>query len=134
MLDVTYWKQPSDISSHWIYAEPTRCLLLLVASYSAYNGVVFASDAIRSTLNVLFGLRGLVLGLALGVLFLAGLLPRLETSHVTDRLDKSALRGVELAGSFAKRSISNRIGMRMCVIADELGCVVRRHYDYELDE
>lgn len=46
-------------------------------------------------------LGGLVLGLALKVLLLAGLLPRLGTSKVADRLDGGTLQGVVLAGGLA---------------------------------
>ena len=81
--------------------KPTSSLLLLVALDSADDVVNLPSDAIRGPLCVALGLRGLVLGLALGVLLLARLLPGLSTGEVADSLDRSALHGLVLARGFA---------------------------------
>jgi hypothetical protein len=79
----------------------TRSLLLAVASDSADNGVLLSTEAVGGAFSVTLGLGGLVLGLALGVLFTAGLGPRLKASGIADSLDDVALGGVVLTGGLA---------------------------------
>lgn len=79
----------------------TLRLLALVASNSAHNSVLLASDTVDSALSVSFSLRGLILCLAGRVLLFARLLPRGGASHVADGLNDIALEGVVLAGGLA---------------------------------
>ena len=76
-------------------------LLLAVASDGANGRVLAAADAVLGALDVALRLRGVVLGLALGVLLLPGLLPGGRAGQVADRLYEVALGGVPLAGGLA---------------------------------
>lgn len=71
-------------SLRWIRCARTLGLLRLVAGDRADDGVLLAGDAVGGALDVALGLRGVVLGLALGVLLLPGLLPRGRTGEVAD--------------------------------------------------
>lgn len=84
----------------------TRHLLLPVARDGADDGVHLARDAVDGALNVILRLGGVVLGLALDVLFPPGLLPGLGAGQVADRLDGRALEGVVLARGLAGRTKS----------------------------
>ena len=108
---------PTDVMSHARATDGahrlTRYLLLTITSHSTDDRVLFAADAVHSALDVALGLGGLVFGLALGVLLLSGLLPRLGAGEVADRLDGRALHGVVLAGGLAakmERKISTSSG------------------------
>ena len=81
----------------------TRSLLLLVARHGADNRVDLAANTVTDALDVAFGLRRVVLGLARRVLLLAGGLPVLETSNVSDRLNDCSLDAMELAIGLAAR-------------------------------
>ena len=81
----------------------TRGFLLAVTSEGAHYCVLLSTNAISSPLDVAFGLGGLVLGLALGVLLLARLGPGVGAGQVADGLDGGALEGVELASGLATR-------------------------------
>ncbi len=77
--------------------------MLPVASDGADDGVHLAGDAVDGALDVVLRLGGVVLGLALDVLFPARLLPGLGAGQVADGLDNGALERVVLAGSLAAR-------------------------------
>ena len=79
----------------------TLNLLRPVTSDSAYHSILLALEAISGTLDISFGLSGVVFSLASSMFLLAGLLPRSSTSHVANSLDESALDGVELATGLA---------------------------------
>ena len=81
--------------------ELTSRLLLAVASHGADDGVLLAAETVHGALGVALSLGGVVLGLALGVLLLAGLLPRRGAGEVADGLDGRTLHRVELAGGLA---------------------------------
>ena len=72
--------------------------MLTVAGNGADDGVLLATKAVGSALDVGLGLGGLVFDLALGVLLLARLRPGGRTSDITDGLDDGTLEGVVLAG------------------------------------
>ena len=75
--------------------------MLAITCDGAHDGILLTAETVHGALGVALGLGGLVLGLALGVLLLARLLPGLEAGDVADGLDGSALEGVELAGGLA---------------------------------
>jgi hypothetical protein len=86
--------------------ELTRSLLGLIASNSTDNGILLARETVDATLGPILGTSSVVLGLAGGVLFTAGLSPRLSAGHVSDGFDGGALDGVELSGGLAARQPS----------------------------
>ena len=81
--------------------ELTSRLLLAVASHGTDDGVLLAAETVHGALGVALGLGGLILGLALGVLLLAGLGPGGGAGEVTDRLDDGAFERVVLPGGLA---------------------------------
>lgn len=90
----------------------TRDLLLAVAHDGADDGVLLAGEAVHGALGVAFGLGGLVLGLALGVLLLARLGPGLGARQVANGLDGGAFERAELAIDLATHTsdVSNEFG------------------------
>lgn len=79
----------------------TRNLLAAVASNGTDDGILLAADAVDGALSVALGLGGVIFGLALDVLLLAGLLPARGTGKVADGLDGITLDGVILASGLA---------------------------------
>ena len=75
--------------------------MLTVPRGSTNNRIYLATDAVDGAFDVTLGLCGVVLGLALGVLLLARLLPCLSTGEVADSLNDSALDRVVLSGGLA---------------------------------
>lgn len=71
-------------------------MLSLIASDSADDRVLVASDPVGRALCVSFGLSSLVFALTLGVLLLARCLPRLGAGDVADSLDDVSLGRVVL--------------------------------------
>lgn len=79
----------------------TSRLLLPIPRHRADNRVFAAPDAVLRALGVPPRLRGVVLGLARGVLLLAGLRPGLRAGERAERLFGGAFHGVPLAGGLA---------------------------------
>ena len=65
-------------------AARTGSLLRAVARHRADDGVLLADDAVLRALGVALRARGVVLGLALRVLLLPGLLPRRRARGVAN--------------------------------------------------
>lgn len=65
-------------------AELTSSLLGLVTRHCANHRVLLADDAVLGALGIALSARGLVLGLALCVLLLAGLLPGSGTRKIAN--------------------------------------------------
>ena len=91
----------------------TSSLLLAIASNSPEHGVLAPANAVLDALDVALGLRGVVLGLALGVLLLPGLLPGGRAGQVANRLYDVALGGVPLAGGLAANAREGRTSVRV---------------------
>ena len=68
---VPYAQHASNARQH----KRTSSLLLTVPSNSSEHGVLAPANAVLDALDIALGLRGVVLGLALGVLLFPGLLP-----------------------------------------------------------
>ena len=92
--------------------ELTSRLLLAVTSHGTDDGILLAAETVHGALGVALGLGGVVLGLTLSVLLLAGLSPGLGAGEVADGLDDVALQGVVLTGGLAamRVHVSNSFG------------------------
>lgn len=83
-----------------------RNFLRLVAFGRSHELVDLAADSIFGALDVPLSLGGLVLGLAAGLLLLAGTLPRLSTGEIANGLLYEPLSFSELAPRFAAKSLA----------------------------
>lgn len=94
------------------YTSLTRYLLRLVPSDSADDRVLLPGDAVHRALGVALHLRGHELGLAFGVLALAGALQGVVPGDFADGLDDVALGGVESAFGLSVGGFQNACEQR----------------------
>jgi len=78
-------------TSHLTLQAHTRHLLLLVTGHGADDGVLLASEAVHTALDVGFGLGSLDLCLTGGMLLAARVGPGGRAGHVANRLDDCTL-------------------------------------------
>jgi len=84
-----------------LIADISGSLLCFISRQGSDDRILVSSDAVGDSLDVLFGLSGVVLSLARRVLLFARGCPRLGASEVADGLNDGAFERMELACSFA---------------------------------
>jgi hypothetical protein len=111
VLDVTCKIMYEEMTGKRRHAEKhTADLLLAIAGDGAEDGVLLSDDAVCSSVDVVLCASGVVLGLAAGMLFAAGLLPGGSPSEVTNCLYDGTLDRVELASGLAARGSARADG------------------------